>query len=176
MLIKNRRSADALRSSTSRQPLVQRSTTMAPPAFDTTTPVKCGLNVLWMFLAALTSLMLFGVFFAGLLFDDEDPPESIEEHEMWHGWTKDRLCACNWIDEGRVLDPTCDANNTAKVREPSRLLLAVTRFCQCAAHISLADCSPCCLKAGLARRSLHVGSSLHCSPEYSRRKRRGRVR
>ena len=79
---------------------------MAPPAFDTGQPVKLGLNVCWMLFSCLTSLMLFVVFFGDLLFDEEDDGS-------W--WTDERLCACKWIDDGKVLDPTCDANNTAKV-------------------------------------------------------------
>ncbi len=89
---------------------------MAPPAFDTGQPVKLGLNVCWMLFSCLTSLMLFGVFFGDLLFDEEDDSERpIEEQGIGSGWTDERLCACKWIDDGKVLDPTCDANNTAKV-------------------------------------------------------------
>jgi hypothetical protein len=83
---------------------------MAPPAFDTGKPVKLGLNVCWMLFSCLTTLMLFAVFFGQLMEEENDEPKGIRE-----GWTKDRLCACNWIDDGKVLDPTCDANNTAKV-------------------------------------------------------------
>ena len=54
---------------------------MAPPAFDTSKPVKLGLNICWMFTSVLMGLFMMMVFF-GPRDDktDADPLESLGDY------------------------------------------------------------------------------------------------
>ena len=86
------------------------SRTMAPPAFDTGKPVKLALNLCWMFTSVLMGLFMMMVFF-GPRGDktDADPLESLGDYRVWDS---EHLCACDWIDEGRTIDPACPGNST----------------------------------------------------------------
>ena len=68
---------------------------MAPPAFDTTKPVKLGLNICWMFTSVLMGLFMMMVFFAPRGDKkDTDPLEDLGDYRSV--FLLDPLASCSW--------------------------------------------------------------------------------
>ena len=83
---------------------------MAPPAFDTGKPVKLVLNGCWMFTSVLMGLFMMMVFFGPR--GDKTDAEPLDGLGDYRVWDSEHLCACDWIDEGRTIDPACPGNST----------------------------------------------------------------